>query len=170
MMIIKPNGGQTMKNYIRRIALAAIATLGFLAASGAAQSPQGESGTPVGVWDLVISFRDCATGNVTRTRPGLFSFMTGGVMQEFGTGTAPLDRSDAQGVWRHETGRYFSSVSKAFRFAADGSLAGSVKLYRLIALDKDGSQIDVNVSSEIYDANGILVATGCATESGTRLQ
>jgi hypothetical protein len=96
--------------------------------------------------------------------------MPGGIMQEFGTGTAPLDRTDAQGVWRHTTNRYYTSTSKAFRFAVDGSLAGSVKLFREFELTDGGESINVNVLSEIYDANGVLIATGCATEAGVRLQ
>ena len=91
-------------------------------------------------------------------------------MQEFGTGSAPLDRSDAQGVWRHETGRYFSSVAKAFRFAADGSLAGSLRLHRQIELSADGDIISVVVRSEVFDSNGTLILTGCALEYGSRLQ
>jgi hypothetical protein len=144
--------------------------LTLFAGAAAAQRGSGESGTPVGVWDITISFRDCATGEITRVRPGLMSFMPGGVMQEFGTGTAPNDRSDAQGVWSHQTARGFYSVSKAFRFAADGSLAGSVKLYRQFELTSDGSAIAVDVFSEIYNPAGVLVGTGCATEAGTRLQ
>ena len=137
-----------------------------LSVTASAQS----AGTPVGVWEVDISFRDCSTGNVLRTRPGLMTFMPGGVMQEFGTGTAPNDRSDAQGVWKHATGRTFTSVSKAFRFAADGSFAGSMRLYREFSLSADGSSIEVTVNSRIYDAAGNLITNGCATEIGTRLE
>lgn len=152
------------------IFLSAIGMLLITFATASAQITKGEAGTPIGVWEIQISFRNCQTGDIIRQRPGLLSIIPGGVMQEFGTGTAPLDRTDAQGVWNHTTTRYFNSVSKAFRFAADGSLAGSVKLYREFELTDGGQGISVEAHSEIYDVNGILVATGCATETGSRLQ
>ena len=123
-----------------------------------------------GVWELTITFRNCESGEALRTRPGLISFLRGGVMQEFGAGSAPLDRTDAQGVWRHENERTFLSTAKFFRFAADGAYAGSAKLYRQIELSTDGSRIEAKVESEIFDAGGALIARGCATEEGTRLE
>ena len=124
----------------------------------------------VGAWDIMITFRDCNTGAAIRDRPGLISFMFGGVMQEFGTGQQiPQNRTDAQGNWSHQTGQSYSAVSKAFRFNADGSVAGTAKLYRSIKLEDDGT-LSANVTSEIYDANGSLISQGCATETGTRIE
>jgi hypothetical protein len=172
LTIIELMGGSQMKlrsniNKLAGIALMSIITLSGIAT---AQSKTGEAGTPVGVWDVLISFRDCNTGEVTRTRPGMMSFMNGGIMQEFGTGSAPQDRSDAQGVWWHETGRSFTSVSKFYRFATDGTFVGSAKLYRQFDLTLDGSGINAYVRAEIYDPSGNLVGMGCSTESGERLQ
>ena len=121
----------------------------------------------IGAWELTIDFRNCDTGEVLRTRPGMISFLSDGVMHEFGTGSAPLDRSEAQGVWRRETRGNFTSTSKFFRFAADGSLAGSAKLYREIQLGEDGNSLEITVRSEIFDTGGTLIARGCATETGT---
>ncbi|MBS1794076.1 MAG: hypothetical protein JSS81_09495 [Acidobacteria bacterium] len=123
-----------------------------------------------GVWEITVTFRNCETNEPLRTRPGLMSFFQGGMMQEFGTGSAPLDRSDAQGVWRHQNERKFASTAKAFRFAADGSYAGSLKFYRQIELGRGGNSLEATVRSEIFDANNILIGRGCATETGTRLE
>ena len=91
-------------------------------------------------------------------------------MQEFGTGQQiPQNRTDAQGNWSHENGAQYSSVAKAFRFNADGSVAGTAKLFRNIELS-DNATFAASVVSEIYDANGVLVAQGCATEAGTRIE
>jgi hypothetical protein len=141
-----------------------------LANSGSAQTSA--SGISlIGAWDMTITFRDCTTGAAMRERPGLISFMFGGILQEFGTGQQiPQNRTEAQGSWSHNTGRSYSAVAKAFRFNPDGSLAGTAKLYRLITLNDDGNSFEAAVNSEIYDVNGVLLATGCATESGTRLK
>ena len=144
----------------------ALAACAFLTPASA--NAQGKNSL-VGAWDMVITFRDCTTGNAIRERPGLISFMFGGVMQEFGTGQQlPQNRTDAQGSWTHVNGRHYYSVSKAFRFNADGSLAGTAKLFRNIQLI-DGDTFSADVASEIYDADGVLIAQGCATEAGTRL-
>ena len=145
----------------------ALAACAFLTPASA--NAQGKNSL-VGAWDMVITFRDCTTGNAIRERPGLISFMFGGVMQEFGTGQQlPQNRTDAQGSWTHVNGRHYYSVSKAFRFNADGSLAGTAKLFRNIQLI-DGDTFSADVASEIYDADGVLIAQGCATEAGTRLE
>lgn len=124
-----------------------------------------------GAWDMSITFRDCETGEAIRERAGLISFVFGGVMQEFGTGQAiPQNRTDAQGNWSHVSGRQFNAVAKAFRFNADGSLAGTAKLYRTIELATDGRSFEATVMSEIFDAGGALIANGCATETGTRIE
>ena len=159
-----------MNAKIKRMILTTIfALIGGMAILPASASAQGK-GSLVGAWDMVITFRDCTTGTVIRERPGLISFMFGGVMQEFGTGQQiPQNRTDSQGSWTHVNGRNYFSVSKAFRFNTDGSLAGTAKLFRDIELI-DGSAFSADVRSEIYDANGILIAEGCATEAGTRLE
>jgi hypothetical protein len=125
----------------------------------------------VGAWDMTIYFKDCTTGEVLRQRPGLISFMFGGVMQEFGTGQQiPQNRTDAQGNWSHALANTYSSVAKSFRFNADGSFAGPVKLYRTISLNRNSDTFEASVASEIYDTAGNLIARGCADEVGTRIQ
>ena len=158
-----------MKAKLKRSILAGIFALTAVAAFSPSTA-NAQARTLVGAWDLTITFRDCNTGAVIRERPGLISFMFGGVHQEFGTGQQiPQNRTDAQGNWRHETGAQYSAVSKAFRFNADGSLAGTAKLFRSIELT-DAGAFAATVESEIYDANGVLISRGCATESGTRLE
>jgi hypothetical protein len=160
-----------MKAQILKSAALAALTIVLIGISVNAQGKGGNKNSIIGAWDQVITFRDCNTGAALRTRPGLISFMFDGVMQEFGTGQQiPQNRTDGQGTWSHDTARYYTSVSKAFRFNPDSSLAGTAKLYRQIELSNDGESFNAVVNSEIYDANGVLVSQGCSTEVGTRLQ
>ena len=157
-----------MNAKLTKMTLASIFTITAAAAYFPVTANAGGNGL-VGAWDIMITFRDCNTGASIRERPGLISFMFGGVMQEFGTGQQiPQNRTDAQGNWSHQDGRRYYAVSKAFRFNPDGSVAGTAKLYRVINLDED--TFSANVTSEIHDANGVLVAQGCATESGIRIE
>ena len=124
-----------------------------------------------GAWDMHITFTNCETGETIRERAGLISFIFGGVLQEFGTGQViPQNRTDAHGNWSHVSGKQYYAVAKAFRFNADGSLAGTAKLYRSIELEDGGDSFTTTVTSDILDTNGKLIANGCATETGTRIE
>ena len=157
---------------ISRILFTATAIVMIAISSAQTSNAQGKADQGlVGAWDLTILFKDCTTGEVLRQRPGLISFMFGGVMQEFGTGQQiPQNRTDSQGSWSHTSANAYSSVAKAFRFNADGSLAGTAKLYRTIVFDRHSDTFEASVASEIYDTAGSLIARGCADELGTRLQ
>jgi hypothetical protein len=163
----------TILKTVSKLSLAVFAVVVFISCAAFAQDfdkTENANKGIIGVWELRIDFRNCDTGEILRTRPGLISFLSDGVMHEFGTGSAPLERSEAQGIWRRETRGNFTSTAKFFRFAVDGSLAGSAKLYREIELGEDGNSLEINVRSEIYDAGGMFVARGCATETGTRFE
>ncbi len=128
-----------------------------------------------GSWEMVITFHDCGDSTPSMTASGLISFMFGGTLQEYGTGQPiPRNRTNAFGNWGREEGRTFSAVAKAFRFATDGTLAGTAKLYRTIELSDDGQSFSAEARAEIYDLNGNPVppppGRGCATEHGTRIQ
>ncbi|HEX6123804.1 MAG TPA: hypothetical protein VFZ23_00380 [Pyrinomonadaceae bacterium] len=161
-----------MMSKISRILFTATAIVMIAISSPSTSNAQGRADNSlVGTWDMTIYFKDCTTGEVLRQRPGLISFMFGGVMQEFGTGQQiPQNRTDAQGTWSLSSGSSYASVAKTFRFNADGSYAGPVKLYRTIVLDRQSDTFEASVASEIYDLAGNLIARGCADEVGTRLQ
>ena len=149
---------------------AAIVTIAISSPSSSIGQAKADNGL-VGAWEITIYFKDCTTGDVLRQRPGMISFMFGGVMQEFGTGQQiPRNRTDAQGNWSHLSAGTYTSVAKTFRFNADGSYAGTAKLYRTVVLDRESDTFNASVASEIYDAAGTLISQGCADEVGTRLQ
>lgn len=161
-----------MKAKFGKSILVAIAFVAFVAVVGPGLKAQGKGErTLEGAWDIHITFTNCETGEAIRERAGLISFIFGGVLQEFGTGQAiPQNRTDAHGNWSHVSGPQYYAVSKAFRFNADGSLAGTAKLYRTIELATGGESFAATVNSDILDTNGNVIANGCATETGTRIE
>ena len=161
-----------MKGTIGKSLFAAMMFSAMAAILAQGVSAQGKGDRSLeGAWDMHITFTNCETGETLRERAGLISFIFGGVLQEFGTGQAiPQNRTDAHGNWSHVSGRQFYAVAKAFRFNADGSLAGTAKLYRTIELDTGGSTFTSTVTSDILDVNGNVIGHGCATETGTRIE
>ncbi len=123
-----------------------------------------------GVWDILVTFRNCQTGEAIRTAPATSTYVRGGTMVEFGTGSAPLPRSPGQGVWSYIAGRHYTSVFKFFRFGADGSLIGTTKVHRQIELSRNENTLNITSASEVFNASGVLIANGCSTETGTRFE
>ncbi len=124
-----------------------------------------------GSWNAMVTFRNCQTGAEIRPPfPAMNTFMQGGTLHEFGVGTAPLTRGPGHGTWEHIGGQSFSSVFQFFRFNADGTYAGYTKARRQIEVNDEGNAYSVVSATEIYNAAGILIATGCATETATRLE
>lgn len=123
-----------------------------------------------GSWDLQVTLRNCQNGTPIRTFPGMNTFMRGGTMQETGAGTPPSLRTPGHGVWSHLGGRRFSTVLQFFRFNADGTYAGTQKARKQIELSRFASTYTSTATVEIFDANGNLIGTSCATETAARFE
>lgn len=123
-----------------------------------------------GSWNAVVTIRNCQTGDAIRTFPRIITFMRGGTTQEFSAAGAPSLRGPGQGVWSHSSERRFSYAVQFFRFNADGTFAGSVKERRTVEVSRFGSTFTATGTAEIFDANGTMIATACATETATRFE
>ena len=161
------------------IALAMIAalTVTFSIASGqkaeenqSSDSSKARERTIQGVWRTVVTPRNCQTGEpIAPSFPGLFTFNKGGTMSEFGT--APALRSPGHGLWQREQGWHDYSLKFTFlRYNASGVFIGTQKITVALELGASGDKFTTNSSVEVFDANGNLVGTGCATAAGTRFE
>jgi hypothetical protein len=163
-----------MKNtFLKTIRGAAMA---FLLIGGAHMSAFGQISekpepTIEGTWRTTLTIRNCQTGAPIRTFQGLQTFNKGGTLTETGTIPAPSLRSPGHGVWKREQG--WQEYSFAFvydLFNADGTLAGSRTVRGAVALGASGNEFTVVSTSETFDANGQLSATGCSTATATRFE
>lgn len=113
-----------------------------------------------GVWDVLVSRRDCQTGHPSPTPPNrvMNMFIRGGTLME--TGGRPTTRGPGLGTWQHLGGRRYSAVFRFFRFNTDGSSAGSRKVTRTIELSRDANEFTATASDELFDADDNLIQTG----------
>jgi hypothetical protein len=146
----------------------ACALLTMVAATATGQGTQG--GRLQGTWDTQVSIIDCQTGNVIRTFPSLLVFMAGGTLTETTSGTAPALRTPGEGVWRHTTDNNYVFRFKHFNFNAQNVFTGWNIIQAEASLDVTGNAYTTSATIEVYDANGVLVATGCAMTAGTRFE
>jgi hypothetical protein len=83
-------------------------------------------------------------------------------------GQLPSLSTTGLGVWQHTNGHSYSAVSEAFVFSTAGAWIQTHRLTRAIQLSNDGNQLTDTVALEIFDTNGNLIVTGCATSVGSR--
>jgi hypothetical protein len=126
-----------------------------------------EGGKLEGTWRVQVTIRDCASGAALRTFPAFLTFAQGGTLTETTTGFPPALRTPGHGVWEHLGGNTYRAVSEAFLFNPAGVWTGTQRLTQIIEISKDGEEMNSNATNEIFDINGNLIISGCATAVGS---
>ncbi|MDQ3064522.1 MAG: hypothetical protein M3R14_16910 [Acidobacteriota bacterium] len=124
----------------------------------------------VGSWNVQVSIRDCHTGMILVTFPAMITYNQGGTMQETANDAAPLLRLPGHGVWSQHNGRRYSNAFQFFRFNPDGTFAGRNIIRGAISLGQSGNEYTTTDTVGVFDANGNLIVTACATSTATRFE
>ena len=123
-----------------------------------------------GAWRLQLTVRDCNTGQALRTFPAVFTFAKGGTATLITAGQLPSLATTGLGAWRHAQGHNYSAVTDAFVFSPAGVWIQTHRLTRAIEVSIDGDAFTDTVALEIFDPNGNVIVTGCATSVASRLE
>jgi len=123
-----------------------------------------------GAWRLQLTVRDCNTGQALRTFPVVFTFAKGGTATAITAGQLPSLFTPGLGAWRHAQGHSYSAVTDAFVFSPAGVWIQTHRLTRAIEVSTDGDAFTDTVALEIFDTNGNVIGTGCATSVASRLE
>jgi hypothetical protein len=132
-----------------------------------AQSVKARPNRIVGVFDAQITNSDCATGTPLFSFRGLHKYELGGTAQVV-PATNPALASAHAGIWRHVKGNNYQLIFKMFRFDGAGNNVGWNVVKFNVAINQDASGEAGSGQSEVFDANGNLLATTCPTFTGTR--
>jgi hypothetical protein len=81
---------------------------------------------------------------------------------------SPALRSPGLGTWDKTRGQTYGATSLAFLFNPAGVWTGTQRLTHSIRFNRDA--IEFTSTNEIFDTNGTVTTTGCATAVGSRLQ
>ena len=130
------------------------------------QEKSESNGKLQGTWRVQVTIRDCTSGAALRTFPAFLTFAEGGTLTETTTGFPPALRTPGHGYWEHLGGRSYRAVSEAFLFNPAGVWTGRQRLTQIIELGRHGEELNSNATNEIFDTNGNLTVTGCATATG----
>jgi hypothetical protein len=150
---------------------AALVLAGMLVlGSGLTAWAQSEDAGLKGTWRLQVTVRDCQTRQALRTFPALFAFAKGGTLTVTTAGQLPSLSTPGLGVWRHTDGHTYSAVSEAFVFSPAGAWTQTHRLTRVIEISNDANEFTDTVALQIFDTNGNLILTGCATSVASRFE
>jgi len=145
--------------------------LGILAqacgGTGPAHAQAAETPDPIeGVWTAEVTIRDCTTGATVRSFRGLQMFEHGG--QLTATNNAPTaTQGPSLGGWQKgATAGQYTSTFRFFRYAVDGTFAGSQRVSRTIQLS--GDKFTSTISAQVLDPGDQVVQTVCGTEVSSR--
>jgi hypothetical protein len=145
----------------------AFVLLPMLAAAATRGGTQG--GRLEGTWDMQITLNDCS-GHVIRSFSSLLVFMAGGTLTEASSGTAPALRTGGKGVWSHATDNNYVFRFKVFNFNTSNVFTGWTIIAGETTVDATGNANSGPATVQVYDPNGVLVATLCAEALGTRFE
>ena len=132
--------------------------------SPAAQSLQG-------TWRVTGTVVDCITGQDIFSFPAIETFNQGGTYTGYGVppGGDPGQGTE-YGVWQREPGNHNYSVRVVFySYTAEGDFDGRGEATEAIQLTSADSFTSTG-TVQFFDADGNLIATICATSTGTRFE
>lgn len=166
---------KVMKNSIRTKSIFAgilmtitIAALGLAYGSRHVASQIEGRGRLTGAWNVSVSVRNCQTGAEIRTFESIERFEPSGTMEDISSGFPPSQNTAGSGVWSHGGDRNYEFRFKAYRFDPSGTFLGWNVISHTLELNEKADSFTSQGTTEVYNAAGILVFTGCSVNSGTR--
>ena len=136
----------------------------------AAQEQQGQEQRGIeGVWDVSLTVVSCASSAPLFTDPhgAILMFADGGTLTEIAD---RANRSTGLGTWSHLGGSSYTTFEKWFEYTAASTFNGTTVITREIELSKDADEYTATASTQVYNAMGQLINTGCATSTATRFE
>ena len=133
-------------------------------------SGQAGGGRLEGTWDVRVTIRNCQTGAEIRSFASVTTFNFGGTVIDSTSGTPQAQRTPGQGVWSHAGGDTYRFSFKTFNFDAANNFTGWTKITHEAVFGSNSDQYSSAGTSEIYNPNGVLIATGCSTTTATRFE
>ena len=165
------------RNLIKALIAGGLAVLITMGTLNTSMAQSGASGRPIpppvqpsleGTWDVQVTIINCDTGQEIRSFASLVIFMAGGTMIESTSGTPPALKTPGAGVWYRTTDNNYVYSFKHFNFNAQNVFIGWQIIHAEAAVDPIGNSLTGSGTVEIYDANGVLMATGCTRLAAAR--
>jgi hypothetical protein len=119
-----------------------------------------------GTWEVSVTVKNCQTGALIRIVRSLQMFIGDGSFTETANTAA---RGSSLGAWRHTEAQNYDDKFWFFRYKPDGTFASLAKGVDHITVNSDGNEFDSYGTVQDFDANNMLISTGCVTHTAKRL-
>jgi hypothetical protein len=156
-----------MKNNLMKNTTLALAGLLLCAFAPTAARAQSSGDKIEGVWNSNVTTTDC-NGTVLANFQGLGMFIRGGALTQTNN-MNPALASPSAGHWEARGLHHYTAEFEFFRFDTTGAWTGTQMVSRRITLDAGGNSFTSVIEFTAYDVNGNVIATGCGTETATRV-
>ena len=160
-----------LKKQIAVIVLALTATISLVWSQDRQALPSPTAQTLQGTWRVTRTSVDCITGQDILSFPAIMTFNQGGTYTGYGVppGGDPGQGTE-YGVWQREAGsQNYSFRTVSYGYTADGDFDGRGEITGTLQLTTADSFTGTG-TVQIFDADGNLIGTICATSTGTRFE
>ena len=153
----------------RRSITSFIAMLGLVAATVvSADIPQTTGARPdrlEGVWDSVVTLRDCGTQSELQSFRALNVFERDGAL----VATSTVAPTPSVGRWERLGPARYRASGRFLRYGAGGVFEGMQQVSRTIQMDASGDSFTSVVEIEVFDVFDVVIGQRCATETARRI-
>jgi hypothetical protein len=122
----------------------------------------------VGTWIVQTEITNCS-GTTLESFSKMISINAGGTAQEISNSLPPSQRTVAFGVWQHLNQNSFVYALRFFRFTPTGTFASTVEAKWSVLMDQSNDVYTAEGNISIKSPTGVVIATLCGTETGTRM-
>jgi len=160
-----------LKTKIVAIALGLVASTSPVWSQDRQALPSPTAHTLQGTWRVTRTSVDCITGQDILSFPAITTYNQGGTYTGYGVppGGDPGQGTE-YGVWQREPGNHNYSVRVVgYAYTAEGDFEARVEATEALQLTTANSFTGTG-TVQIFDADGNLIATICATSTGTRFE
>lgn len=140
----------------------------LLLSAAHAQTNRG-GGRLTGTWDSVVTVRNCGTGDPIRLFHSVGSFNQGGTFSGITSGSPPTARTSERGVWGHVANNVYRLRFKAYLYNPAAEVIGYQVVSHEIELDEKANTYVSGGTTQIFDASGVEIGSGCSTTISTRM-
>lgn len=128
------------------------------------QNPQ----SLVGTWLVQTQITNCS-GTPLESFSKIVSVNAGGTAGEISNSLPPSQRTVAFGVWQHLEHNSFVYALRFFRFTPTGTFASTVEAKWSVLMDQSNDVYTAEGAIKVSSPTGVVIATICGTETGTRM-
>jgi hypothetical protein len=122
-----------------------------------------------GVWQGIVTIRDCSSQTALFSFAGMDIYLQGGgLLSE--SSSPPSVRATGMGAWRHLRGSIYTSAYQFFTYDPMGNPTGVIRVSGRIRLNAEATGYQSSTAAVVTDVEGNTLEHVCGTVEARRFQ